>query len=165
MEEKKICSVEGCGLKSFGRGFCQKHYNSWYWMENRERLLISNSRYYNENKEHVLLQQRKRNKEYCKTVKSKFSRLKGIAKSRGYLVEISIEFFEKLIENSCYYCGEKLPITGSGVDRKDNLLNYTESNCVPCCTICNKMKNTMTVEEFKNKISALYKNFLEENNE
>jgi hypothetical protein len=30
----KICSVEGCGLKHFAKGFCNKHYYKQYYKEN-----------------------------------------------------------------------------------------------------------------------------------
>jgi hypothetical protein len=36
------------------------------------------------------------------------------------------------------------------LDRIDNSVGYTESNCVPCCAICNITRNTLyTYEEFK----------------
>ena len=37
----------------------------------------------------------------------------------------------------------------------DNTLGYTEDNCVTCCKICNRMKDTLTVEDFKEHIKTI----------
>lgn len=57
---------------------------------------------------------------------------------------------------SCYLCGLRaIPPTGSdpvglplGIDRYDNKEGYTRTNCRPCCTCCNMMKNTSSFENF-----------------
>jgi hypothetical protein len=38
---------------------------------------------------------------------------------------------------------------GNGVDRVENSLGYSVDNCVACCKICNWMKLTLSVDEFK----------------
>lgn len=43
---------------------------------------------------------------------------------------------------------EKSTIYVNGVDRIDNLVGYTDGNCVPCCQSCNIAKNSFSVEEF-----------------
>ena len=44
----------------------------------------------------------------------------------------------------------------NGIDRIDSNIGYTVNNCVPCCTICNHMKNDLTTDEFYNHIKLLY---------
>lgn len=69
--------------------------------------------------------------------------------------------FESMTSQRCHYCHD-LPSTISkggsrsgwgdyvynGIDRIDNSLGYTATNCVPCCTICNRAKNNMTYKDF-----------------
>jgi hypothetical protein len=48
----------------------------------------------------------------------------------------------------------------NGVDRVNNSLGYTKDNCKPCCKMCNKMKGTMSLEEFKSFIINAYNNLI-----
>lgn len=57
---------------------------------------------------------------------------------------------KQLRENPCIYCGGKLPLYGLGLDRLDNSKGYERGNCVPCCTICNRIRgNNLTFKEMK----------------
>lgn len=65
--------------------------------------------------------------------------------------------FLKLTEMPCHYCGQppsnkikrfQDDFTYSGIDRKDNDSGYIDDNVVPCCKVCNKMKGTLTHEQF-----------------
>lgn len=62
---------------------------------------------------------------------------------------ISFEEYVMIVSSGeCHYCGELLPRTGSGLDRKNNALGYTIDNVVPCCFDCNTTKrNFFTYEE------------------
>lgn len=100
---------------------------------------------------------------------------KANAKKRGFSFDLTIEEFKELIKQPCYYCGEinsnekkdmvwknKESYTVSdtvlkynGVDRVDNTLGYKLFNCVPCCSICNKMKNNYSLEIFLNHIRKI----------
>jgi hypothetical protein len=63
------------------------------------------------------------------------------------------------LSSSCHYCGT-LPIKThggklyngaylhNGIDRVNNNIGYELSNCVPCCMICNRAKNTLSVGDF-----------------
>ena len=66
------------------------------------------------------------------------------AERRGKQFSLSEKEFFRMITEPCFYCGE---LDGyNGVDRVDNSIGYTDSNCVPCCKNCNSMKNGVTVD-------------------
>ena len=81
------------------------------------------------------------------------------AKQRNIEWNISDDIFYSLITMPCHYCGD-LPsnvrrsgkyngdFVYNGIDRVDNNLGYIQSNCVPCCITCNKMKLDMSLESF-----------------
>ncbi len=101
---------------------------------------------------------------------------------------LSKEEWLSIVLQPCYYCGDidtrngimnsylkenNITITKeqmslynknmNGIDRVDNAIGYELSNCVPCCTICNRMKSNHQQEEFiqrSNRISirSSYKN-------
>jgi len=98
--------------------------------------------------------------------------IKRNAKSRGYKWQLTKEQVQTSIQQPCYYCGAE-PNQGSnlssicngvylynGIDRVDNSKGYTFNNIVPCCGICNKAKNSQTVEQFKAWIHAVNERFL-----
>lgn len=79
---------------------------------------------------------------------------KAGAKKRGHEWSLTKEQFGELTKGDCYYCGaEPAQMAGStrwsaytynGVDRVDNALGYEPSNCVPCCSTCNKIKGQVS---------------------
>ena len=83
---------------------------------------------------------------------------KTVAKRRGLSWELSNEQFKELTSSACYYSGVK-PSKSivfksgekymyNGIDRVDNSIGYTISNCVPCCHEINMMKKTLSKEHF-----------------
>ena len=40
------------------------------------------------------------------------------------------------------------PIPVNGIDRIDSTLGYTSANTVPCCSLCNSMKSTLSPDNF-----------------
>jgi len=98
-----------------------------------------------------------------------FNVFKHGAKKREHDFSLSKEEFRKLTSQSCIYCG-KLPeqcfkchegeLNGvykyNGLDRVNSDLGYTIKNSVPCCGICNRAKNTLTVNEFLSHIKRIY---------
>lgn len=54
-----------------------------------------------------------------------------------------------------FYCGEE---NANGIDRVDSTKHYTKENCVPCCFICNRMKNKYSINVFLEKIKQIYHN-------
>ena len=96
-------------------------------------------------------------------IKTLYKRYKDGSIVRNYNFDISYNEFKKIISKNCYYCGvipnkeflnrnkNILPdnkIIYNGIDRVNNKLGYNINNIVPCCEICNKMKLTMTQEDF-----------------
>jgi len=77
--------------------------------------------------------------------RGRYNSYKGNAKQRGYSFNLTKEQFAEIIHKPCTYCGME---DSGGVDRVDNSIGYEIDNCVPCCTICNYGKHTMTAQEF-----------------
>lgn len=88
------------------------------------------------------------------------------SKSRSIEFNIVKNDFESLTKSSCFYCGvapkvvyaSHLPNGGylyNGVDRKNSSLGYDLENCVPCCKMCNWMKNVYNADEFISQCSAI----------
>jgi hypothetical protein len=71
------------------------------------------------------------------------------AKERNLKFEYNDDEFIELMNKPCHYCNiESTNEQLNGVDRFDNSKGYIENNCVPCCEICNYLKNTKTIAEF-----------------
>lgn len=79
----------------------------------------------------------------------RFSAGKSVAKSHGHVWAISKRRYIKLVTKPCYYCGRSLADEiGVGLDRINNNRGYYPNNVLPCCGICNKVRNNVfTVEE------------------
>lgn len=81
---------------------------------------------------------------------------------------LTLDHFKALCTSSCFYCGappggypgtKSLRTTGTkrgGIDRRINSKGYEISNCVPCCTTCNKDKGTMRMCDFVEKTMRRY---------
>ena len=81
-------------------------------------------------------------------------KLKQGAKDRDLVFELSDTKVKEFIHQDCYYCGQP---NADGIDRLDSSVGYTEENCVPCCGVCNIMKNRFTTDTFFNHIELIYK--------
>ncbi len=84
--------------------------------------------------------------------------LRNAAKDNRF-IDLTFEQFLKFTEISeCHYCGLEITWAKSStnkngnnynLDRKDNTVGYTFSNCVVCCARCNRAKsNHFTYEEW-----------------
>ena len=72
---------------------------------------------------------------------ARFKSAIAVAARRGIEWSLSLEFFERHIDNGrCLYCHGSIPEVGHGLDRIDNSIGYIEANVVPCCTRCNLMR-------------------------
>lgn len=89
------------------------------------------------------------------------------AKSRNLNWDLLDEQFDILTKANCHYCGRepsnikkskynKGDFVYQGIDRIDNSKGYEIKNCVPCCKICNRAKDTMTQEDFYSWIDMVF---------
>jgi hypothetical protein len=72
--------------------------------------------------------------------------IRGSAKTRGILFELTVDQLKSFWKQPCTYCGRAVETIG--IDRVDSSKAYTLDNIVSCCTTCNYMKHILTAEEF-----------------
>jgi len=88
------------------------------------------------------------------------------AADRNLVFDLSEDEVRTLLVQNCDYCGSppsvrnstkgyngKVPVTG--IDRVDNKIGYTADNVVPCCTLCNRAKGTMSRDEFERWLTQI----------
>lgn len=97
-----------------------------------------------------------------------YGKYKKSAYERGYVFELSKPEFLEIILKPCIYCGRALTseknknkkhcngtFKYTGIDRYDNKKGYTKDNCVPCCSVCNRMKSDMDVDQFESMLTMI----------
>lgn len=103
-----------------------------------------------------------------------FRTYKRHAKVTGRMFWLTFDDFKTLTAANCFYCGTspyQLSMPRSkrakydwgehhynGIDRADNTQDYTPGNCVTCCGICNRAKQSMTQGDFIAYIRRLSQN-------
>lgn len=98
-----------------------------------------------------------------------FHRYKKGAEKRNLLFEINFDEFIELVQQDCYYCGEKPTICFeanearegficNGIDRLDNSKGYISGNIVSACKRCNYSKADRGKKEFILWIKKCYSN-------
>lgn len=99
---------------------------------------------------------RKADRDLTRTLRGRWRKMRKTAFCRNMDVLLTFEQYENLIKpNRCHYCENSLPMAGGGIDRLDSSKGYIDGNCVPCCHICNQMKNDLTVQDFLSHISKI----------
>ncbi len=83
----------------------------------------------------------------------RYNSYKSSAKARGHSFNLSKKQFHMFFGKNCFYCGEKIEFVG--IDRFDNEMGYDLDNCVPCCSVCNKMKLNIEYEKFIQKCKQI----------
>lgn len=83
----------------------------------------------------------------------------------NYSNGLSFNEFVSLSQMNCHYCSsgpinKKGDLLWNGVDRIDSNLDYTLSNCVPCCKICNFAKSNLNINDFYNHINKIKNNVI-----
>lgn len=92
-------------------------------------------------------------------------------------VDLSFEDWKSIVKCPCYYCGREYSIIlkdnrgwnngklltdtivqCNGIDRVDSSIGYTKTNCVSCCSFCNRAKMNLSQPEFYKHITRLYEN-------
>lgn len=92
----------------------------------------------------------------CRSI---FSQYRIRAKKKNIPFEITLDQFKGFASQPCFYCdssesncsiteGSNGSFGYNGIDRQDNKRGYIFDNCVSCCKICNRAKETLTIEEF-----------------
>lgn len=79
--------------------------------------------------------------------KNKWNVYRKSAKHRDLDFTLTKSEFFSLISSPCYYCG-KLQENFNGIDRVNSKKGYIKSNCVSCCTMCNRMKRDFDITIF-----------------
>lgn len=89
---------------------------------------------------------------FCKScaghkLSSRYNVYRTNAKSHNRVFDLTLEEFDYITKQPCYYCGEFNGefdgVQFSGIDRIDSNIGYIKSNIIPCCGTCNKMKNNL----------------------
>jgi hypothetical protein len=91
------------------------------------------------------------------------------ARHRAYEFTLSREIVERMIFDSCFYCGKyggnsptrvgkRWILEWNGIDRVDNEEGYTYGNVVTCFGTCNKMKGQLTKDYFLSLVSRIVEN-------
>lgn len=89
---------------------------------------------------------------------------KHSAKQRNITYNLSDNLLLQLVKEPCNYCNsepfkphrEDNNFLYNGLDRIDNNIGYLESNVVPCCFICNKMKGVLNEGEFMEHLNKIF---------
>ena len=100
-------------------------------------------------------------------VQAIFRQYRNDAIERELKFTLSRRDFVKLISKSCFFWGAKPRIgkvglaerdsfAANGIDRLRNDKGYSASNCVPCCTSCNKMKQAYQIESFLERLEMIH---------
>lgn len=88
--------------------------------------------------------------------RNRINSINSNAKTRHYQMNLTRDEIKEYLYKPCFYCGCK---NAMGIDRIDSNKNYTKDNCVPCCFICNRMKNKYDLHTFLDKVEKIYLNF------
>ena len=95
-------------------------------------------------------------------------RYKFDSKKRQIKFNLTFDQFFSLTQQNCHYCGNK-PSTiqpaecnnggfiYNGIDRVDSNLHYNTNNCVSCCIVCNRAKNSLSQGYFIKWVEKSYK--------
>lgn len=178
----KLCSC--CNKEFDNRGKrCTTCYQKQYYEKNKEKRSIEKAQYYVNNKEKIDKRSKdyetnnkdkvkaknrthyKNNKQtilnYQKAIKHtpkrKYGQGKKSASERNLSWNIDYDSYLLLIAQPCDYCKCSLEnMGGVSLDRIKNEIGYELTNVVPCCGICNNIRNRfLTHEEMKIAMEAV----------
>jgi hypothetical protein len=153
-KEKGLCTMCGKELEKLTKGikenFLQKCAACYSTMRKVEDKRVRDRNYAFEKKINPM----KHFREYADS-----------AAKKNVEFNISVDEFTNIVTKPCYYCKKYDETEVIGIDRIDSFKGYATGNILPACEICNSMKKQLTMKEFANHISILYKNFASEFNE
>ena len=133
-----------------------KLYNKLYRESNKEKVKRIQKDYYDKHRLKRIQdatnwrlnnkdKQLKTRQSYLNTPRGRLNSIKASANTRNISFSLSEEQAINIMTNKCYYCGATEKI---GIDRVDSKFGYLIDNCLPCCSMCNYMKNIFTKEQF-----------------
>jgi len=94
-----------------------------------------------ENREAINLRIRNRRREPGKRARFVFSDAKSRDRKNRRKFELTMEFVVETLRSPCSYCGDDSNLMT--LDRKDNSIGYTNSNCMASCIRCNLIRRDM----------------------
>jgi hypothetical protein len=146
----------------------RKAYRKEWENKNKEKLKEYHTNYYDEHKTERKLKQKEKaktdeyqtwKKRYDRRLTTRYRRYKQLASSRHLEFELIFEDFEEISTQACHYCGslneDEFGNLYSGIDRIDSTNGYTLNNVVPCCAMCNRMKNKRNVNSWIERMSQI----------
>ena len=77
------------------------------------------------------------------------------ARDKNLDFEILQEEFDKLVKEPCHYCDVIQERGFNGIDRLGSNIGYIVDNCVSCCSSCNYMKCSLSVDVFLKRIEHI----------
>ena len=92
---------------------------------------------------------------YRRTPRGRYHMYTNNAKIRGIRFDITFEDFLTFWQNDCEYCGDKIPLVG--LDWIDSSLGYSLDNIVSCCSVCNKIKMDLDLDNLNNHMLKMLK--------
>lgn len=81
-------------------------------------------------------------------IESKYQVYRHNAATRNLGFYLSLEDAAKFFNSPCHYCGFLDENKLNGIDRVNNQDDYTNDNCVSCCTTCNMAKRNLSKNDF-----------------
>ena len=148
----------------------KQHEYSITHAEEKKAYNQANKEYFKQKrKEHDELykdEMKERRQKHRHTLNARFSKYKIDAEKRNLSFNISVEDFDRITKQPCYYCGDlpedKFGNKFTGVDRIDSNIGYEIDNVVPCCPICNRMKLDYDLCDWINKLLKIVSNLMKE---
>ena len=77
------------------------------------------------------------------------------ARDKNLDFEILQEDFNKVVKEPCHYCDVIQERGFNGIDRLGSNIGYVTENCVSCCSTCNYMKCSLSVDVFLKRIEHI----------
>jgi hypothetical protein len=123
----------------------------WY-EKNKEKVLERTKQYYENN--------RKKYQTNDRTIGKRFNRGKSRAKIKNIPWNIEFLEYEQLAKKPCAYCGYNNigQTSGLSLDRIDSNKGYTSDNVLPCCGMCNIVKNVYNISELLQHLKKMIPN-------
>jgi hypothetical protein len=145
-QRTRICNLEDCKNKYYGRGYCKLHYGRFIVPTHAPRLAAWHQR--TKDLPERQDQKRKAQSKYHKTIKGRITFLRNWAAKKGKTVEISEEFIEHFDHLPCCYCGKARKTYGSNFYLEPRTRKITPDTMIACCNLCKAEKAQAPFNKF-----------------